>query len=91
MCFDEEPQRYPNIFADKLLVYSTPDYEFKICPLKRRELVTDQESLTKVESENALAATEAQILKLSGFRYKYNVSLPVCHNEVYTVYFPKIV
>ena len=91
MCFDEEPQRYPNIFSDKLLIYGSPDFEFQVCPLKRRELVTEQEQLIKNEAENIHSATEAQIIRLSGFRYKYNVSLGVRHNEVYTVYFPKVI
>jgi hypothetical protein len=41
MCFDEEPQRYPNVFSDKLLIYGKPDCEFQVCPLKKRELIKD--------------------------------------------------
>ncbi|TNV79953.1 hypothetical protein FGO68_gene14938 [Halteria grandinella] len=84
MCFDEEPQRYPNVFADKLYVYTESDGEFRVFPLKRRELQEDA-----IESCEGGGVNEWEIMKIRGYRYRYLVGASVQQNECYTVYFPK--
>ena len=41
MCFDEEPQRYHNLFTDKLVVCASRDYELRVCPLRSKALLLD--------------------------------------------------
>ena len=86
MCFDEEPQRYPNVFPDKLLIYGRPTFDLQVCPLKRREQILDADLCLEPEQ----VSIEQSINELRGFRFKYNVSLAVQHNEVYTVFFPRL-
>eukprot|EP00347_Sterkiella_histriomuscorum_P008287 403345661 len=94
MCFDEEPQRYPSIYSDKLLIYSKGGAmgELQVCPLKRRELIvdhTDQFSPSSLlQQENKMF--DADSIRKEKYKYRYYVALPVRDNEEYSVYFPRL-
>ena len=87
MCFDETPQRYPNIFADKLLIYG-PDFEFQVCPLKRKEVAIEPQATDELGNEGQQKWGGG---KWDLFKWKYSVHLPVRHMETYWVYFPKLI
>ncbi|CDW81340.1 UNKNOWN [Stylonychia lemnae] len=92
MCFDETPQRYPNIFSDKLLIYNAGGSmgEFQVCQLKRKELIIDHEEKYLLVDQMNGKNGDPDIIKKEKFKYRYYVSLPVRDNEEYIVYFPRL-
>lgn len=91
MCFDEEPQKYPNIFPDKLLIHGSEEAtrDLQVCQLKRKELIVNHENLlANIEEEQKV--NDSELARREKFQYRYEVGFPVREGELYTVFFPRL-